>query len=233
MLRQTGLPPVAKMPVVRLPRYDSGIYSFYPSLPDTDRFASVVRKVVLVDVFGSERGSWDSTLKVLEEVVQTFGTARHSQVDEVVSGVHVASVETTSSDHKILQGFQCRFGPVQGFEGLISEEPSTAAQGKVHSVHCTFAPLQGVEGLHTSGSLPGMHCQTSLPPVAKMHVVRMPLYDSKIYAFYSPWPDTDLFAREVRKVVLADVLGSEQASWNSTLKVLEQFVQTHSQASAS
>ena len=100
----------------------AGIYSFYPSWPDTDLFAREVRKVVLADVMDIERASWDSTLKVLEEIVQTLCSSRRWQVEEVVSGKHVASDETASSDQGVLQGFQNRFGPFQGFEGLISEE---------------------------------------------------------------------------------------------------------------
>jgi hypothetical protein len=43
-----------------------------------------------------------------------------------------------------------------------------------------------------------------------------------ILTIYPTWPDTEIFANEVRNSVLADVPQSERTSWNATLRVLEE-----------
>merc|ERR1719379_1480782 len=43
-----------------------------------------------------------------------------------------------------------------------------------------------------------------------------------ILAIYPTWPDTQTFVKEVRSTVLSDVEVRERATWNSTLKVLEE-----------
>merc|ERR1719428_1419800 len=40
---------------------------------------------------------------------------------------------------------------------------------------------------------------------------------------YPTWPDTEVFVNEVRQTVLAEVVGAERTTWESTLKVLEQI----------
>jgi hypothetical protein len=49
------------------------ILAIYPTWPDTETFVKEVRSSVLSDVEGRERTTWNSTLKVLEEVGERYG----------------------------------------------------------------------------------------------------------------------------------------------------------------
>merc|ERR1719424_1974987 len=49
------------------------IMDIYPTWPDTKEFVRGVRESVLVDVVGADRTSWNTTLKVLEQVGERYG----------------------------------------------------------------------------------------------------------------------------------------------------------------
>jgi len=51
----------------------NNIAELYPTWPDTEIFVEEVRSVVLTDVVGNERTTWESTLKVLEQIGERYG----------------------------------------------------------------------------------------------------------------------------------------------------------------
>jgi len=48
-------------------------------------------------------------------------------------------------------------------------------------------------------------------------------HSATITEMYPTWPDTQIFANEVRQAVLSETVGKERTSWESTLQVLEQI----------
>merc|ERR1719401_1312189 len=54
-----------------------------PTWPDTEVFVAEVRKSVLADVEISERTSWNSTLKVLEEVGERYGRWQNKECHDL------------------------------------------------------------------------------------------------------------------------------------------------------
>merc|ERR1719197_2049393 len=61
----------------------AAILSIYPTWPDTEIFAHEVRNNVLADVPKRERTSWNSTLRVLEEVGERYGTWQNKECHEL------------------------------------------------------------------------------------------------------------------------------------------------------
>jgi len=64
------------------------VLEVYPTWPDTQEFVQGVRESVLIDVDGADRTSWNTTLKVLEEVGERYGRWQdkecHHLKDELV-----------------------------------------------------------------------------------------------------------------------------------------------------
>merc|ERR1719379_1625969 len=59
------------------------ILEIYPTWPDTIVFVEEVRNSVLTDVASSERTSWNSTLKVLEEVGERYGRWQNKECHDL------------------------------------------------------------------------------------------------------------------------------------------------------
>merc|ERR1719379_1150799 len=59
------------------------ILEIYPTWPDTVLFVDEVRNSILADVDSSERTSWDSTLKVLEEVGERYGRWQNKECHDL------------------------------------------------------------------------------------------------------------------------------------------------------
>merc|ERR1719378_1337703 len=59
------------------------ILEIYPTWPDTEVFVAEVRSTVLADVERSERTSWNSTLKVLEEVGERYGRWQNKECHDL------------------------------------------------------------------------------------------------------------------------------------------------------
>merc|ERR1719378_457131 len=59
------------------------ILEIYPTWPDTEVFVAEVRSSVLTDVEPSERTSWNSTLKVLEEVGERYGRWQNKECHDL------------------------------------------------------------------------------------------------------------------------------------------------------
>jgi hypothetical protein len=59
------------------------ILEIYPTWPDTEVFVAEVRNSVLADVESSERTSWNSTLKVLEEVGERYGRWQNKECHDL------------------------------------------------------------------------------------------------------------------------------------------------------
>merc|ERR1719428_2684434 len=49
------------------------VTDLYPTWPDTEIFVNEVRQTVLAGMNGAERTSWESTLKVLEQIGERYG----------------------------------------------------------------------------------------------------------------------------------------------------------------
>merc|ERR1719356_432850 len=71
---------------LRQPQFEEAseaILSIYPTWPDTEMFAQEVRDSVLADVPQSERTSWNSTLRVLEEVGERYGKWQNKECHDL------------------------------------------------------------------------------------------------------------------------------------------------------
>merc|ERR1719356_1385859 len=204
----------------RIDRLEDALRPMFKAMPKdrSNRLSAVSVRYVLHRLFVQRHGwlmiglqndgdNWNSSSPT-EIFKATAGDGVHKVFDETLSStgftLHQVAIFAATLENLVHNDNIERLQVAYRMMG-VSPEPANLSEDKAYKVIKAYMMMYVLSLDH--GSL------------------RQPQFEEAseaILSIYPTWPDTETFAKEVRRSVLADVSPSERTSWNTTLRVLEE-----------